>query len=55
MGFASHGSVSHGREGSLNVILEQVSHRPPMTQLHAIGDLALMMPVASLPSASSMT
>ena len=55
VGTASRGSTSHGREGSLNVILEQVSHRPPMTLLHTIGDLALATPVASSSSASSMT
>ena len=49
------GSTGHGREGSLNVILEQSSHRPPMTLLHAIGDLTLAMPVASSAYASSMT
>ena len=54
-GSASHGFAGHGREGSLNVILEQVSHRPPMSLLHAIGDLTLATPVASLSSTSSMT
>ena len=62
--------LSRRRCGSLNVLLEQVSHQPPVmllhaigdltlvtpvTLLHAIGDLTLAMPVASSASASSMT